>query len=332
MPGTHHVNATNYKILVSFYQVLHHVAVKICLPAFTAARTRRSTPRPPLDSVIIQGMGVLAAKIVLAPAFVVGASLAARYGSGVGGLVGGLPVVAGPILLVFALSHGRAFAASASAATLLGIVSLSAFVVVYARLAASAHWSASLPSGWLAFFALTAALSAFSVPAGVALGCMLAAVGFALLALPRVQEERADAPRPPRWDLPLRAISALALVLALTALAGQLGSKLSGLLAPFPVVASVLAVFTHGLRGQLEVVRIMRGFLTGLVAYGLFCFILAESLRTLPIAAGFALAATAALTTQAIALLLSRRRLGVDAVAVSAKLSDLDPAEAAEPL
>ena len=66
-----------------------------------------------------------------------GASLAARrYGARIGGLVGGLPVVAGPILLVFALSHGRAFAADAAAGTLLGIVSLLAFIVVYARMAA----------------------------------------------------------------------------------------------------------------------------------------------------------------------------------------------------
>jgi hypothetical protein len=56
---------------------------------------------------------VLAAKILLAPTFVIAASLAARrYGARIGGLVGGLPVVAGPILLVFALDHGAAFAAS----------------------------------------------------------------------------------------------------------------------------------------------------------------------------------------------------------------------------
>jgi hypothetical protein len=94
-------------------------------------------------------VSVLAAKILLAPTFVVGASLAARrYGARIGGLVGGLPVVAGPILLVFALSHGRAFAADAAAGTLLGIVSLLAFVVVYAHLAGRVRWAASLIFGW----------------------------------------------------------------------------------------------------------------------------------------------------------------------------------------
>ena len=57
-------------------------------------------------------VAVLALKLILAPAFVVGASLIARrFGPRIGGLVGGLPVVAGPILLVLAIVHDRAFAA-----------------------------------------------------------------------------------------------------------------------------------------------------------------------------------------------------------------------------
>ena len=60
--------------------------------------------------------GLLAVKLTLAPAFVVGASLASRrFGPRMGGLIAGLPVVAGPILLVYALAHGRAFASGAAA-------------------------------------------------------------------------------------------------------------------------------------------------------------------------------------------------------------------------
>src|SRR5580700_5686036 len=55
-----------------------------------------------------RGVLVLAVKALLAPAFVVGASLTARrFGARLGGVVGGLPVVAGPILLVYALVPGR---------------------------------------------------------------------------------------------------------------------------------------------------------------------------------------------------------------------------------
>jgi uncharacterized membrane protein (GlpM family) len=210
-------------------------------------------------------------------------------------------------LLVFALSHGRAFAADAAAGTLLGILSLLAFIVVYARLAGRVRWGASLILGWGAFFVMTGALSLTTVGADPALAVVLGAVALTLVVLPRVQGERLSPVRLPAWDLPLRGLSALALVLALTALADQLGAKLSGLLAPFPVVASVLAVFTHAQHGEQDLRRIMRGFVIGLVAYSLFCFALAVSLESLGIAASFLLAAVVALSAQAVALTVTWR-------------------------
>ncbi|HTB49833.1 MAG TPA: hypothetical protein VK701_02560 [Solirubrobacteraceae bacterium] len=254
-------------------------------------------------------MGVLVAKILLAPTFVVGASLIARrYGARIGGLVGGLPVVAGPILLVFALSQGSAFAADAAKGTLLGIVSLLAFIVVYARLASRVRWGASLILGWGAFFAMTGVLSTVALGVDAALAVVLVAVAIALLALPQAVGAPVSAVKLPAWDLPLRALSALALVLALTAVAGQLGAKLSGLLAPFPVIASVLAVFTHAQRGEQDLHQIMRGFVVGLVAYALFFFALAVTLDSLGVAASFLLATICAVTIQAVALTLTWRR------------------------
>jgi hypothetical protein len=238
-----------------------------------------------------------------------GASLAARrFGARVGGLVGGLPVVAGPILLVFALGHGRAFAANAAAGTLLGIVSLAMFIVVYARLAGRMRWSVSLLAGWGAFFAMTGVLSPIAVGAGLALAVVLVTLALTLRAVPHAYGERLSSVRLPAWDLPLRGLSALALVLALTALADELGPKLSGLLAPFPVVASVLAVFTHAQHGEQDLLRIMRGFVIGLVAYALFCFTLAVSLRSLGTAASFLLATAIALATQATVLAITWSR------------------------
>lgn len=253
-------------------------------------------------------MGVLATKLLLAPAFVVAASLTARrYGARIGGLVGGLPVVAGPILLVFALSHGPVFAAGAAAGTLLGLVSLLAFIVVYAHLASHMRWGASLILGWGAFFAMTAALSSVTLSADSALAVVLVAIALTLLVLPRAQSERPSVARLPAWDLPLRALSTLALVLALTAVAGQLGAKLSGLLAPFPVITSVLAVFTHAQHGERDLRLIVRGIVIGLVAYALFCFVLAVSLEAFGTAESFLLATIAALATQTVALTVTWR-------------------------
>lgn len=254
-------------------------------------------------------MGVLAAKILLAPTFVIAASLAARrYGARIGGLVGGLPVVAGPILLVFALDHGAAFAAGAAAGTLLGLVSLLAFILVYAYLASHVHWAGSLFLGWGAFFVMTAALSTITLGPDTALAVVLVAIVLTLLVLPQAQGEQPSIVALPAWDLPLRGLSALALVLVLTAVASELGPKLSGLLAPFPVITSVLAVFTHAQHGERELRLIMRGLVMGLVAYALFCFVLAVSLEALGTAEGFLLATLAALATQAVALTVTWRR------------------------
>ncbi len=252
-------------------------------------------------------MALLAVKLTLAPGFVVGASLAARrFGPRIGGLIAGLPVVAGPILLVYALDHGDAFAASAAGGTMLGLVSLIAFVVVYAQLAAHAHWTAAMIAGWLAFAAGTALFSTFTLPAGAELAVSAAGMLAGLALLPRPSAEPREHPPHPAWDLPLRAGCAAALVLSLTAIAGWLGPRLSGLLAPFPIIATVLATFTHAQRGADELRRLLRGLLSGFGAFALFCFTLAVSLRPLGTAAGFGLATLLALLVQACAIVLTR--------------------------
>jgi hypothetical protein len=254
-----------------------------------------------------QPVTLLAVKLLLAPSFVVGASLAARrFGARVGGLIAGLPVVAGPIVLVYALAHGRSFAAGAATGTLLGLVSLIAFVVVYARLAARHAWPISLLAGWLAFGIGTAAFSAVSLPAGVSLAVAGAGVFAGLLALPHAGDGHIAHPSPPAWDLPMRAGCALVLVLSLTAVAGWLGPQLSGLLAPFPIIATVLATFTHAQRGTDELLRLLRGLISGFGAFALFFFALAVSLRRLGTAESFALASAVALLAQLTTFMLAR--------------------------
>jgi uncharacterized membrane protein (GlpM family) len=245
-------------------------------------------------------MGLLAVKLTLAPAFVVGASLASRrFGPRIGGLIAGLPVVAGPVLLVYALAHGRAFASGAAAGTLLGLLSLTAFLVVYSHVGAHASWPVTLLAGWLTFALATAVLSTFSIPVGAAVAVAAAGVPVGLVALPHPSGAE-SAYAPPAWDLPLRAACAAMLVLTLAAVSGWLGPQLSGLLAPFPIIATVLATFTHAQRGVGDVRRMSRGMVTGFCAFALFCFTVSVALRTLDIAASFALATVVALVTQAV--------------------------------
>jgi hypothetical protein len=257
---------------------------------------------------IIRGVIVLAVKALLAPTFVVGASLMARrFGAWLGGVVGGLPVVAGPIVLVYALAHGRSFAQHAAGGTLLGLLSLTAFVVVYGRLAGRARWGLCMLAGWGAFAIATLVLDGASVPAGVAFALDCAAFGLGLLLLPSaIGEDDVTAPRP-YWDLPLRAGCALVLVIILTTVSGRLGPQLSGLLAPFPVITTVLATFTHSQRGAAEAVRLLRGMLTGFFAFALFFLILTVSLRAWEIPAAFLVATAAVLVAQAMVIAQARR-------------------------
>ncbi|RSD10417.1 hypothetical protein [Amycolatopsis eburnea] len=243
----------------------------------------------------------LVLKLVLAPLLVVASSLAGRrWGPGVTGLLVAMPVVAGPILLITHLEHGPAFAARAASASLLGLVSLAAFAVVFARVG-RVRGLGTVVVGWLGCLALDLALSFAPVPVWAALGMALAAAwaGTRLVpegsrgtgsgslpalgeaALPGRGEASASSLRasgrvsPPWWDLPARAFATAGLVLALTAAAGRLGPGLTGVLAPFPTGTSVVAAFALAQGGPRAALATMRGVLRGLRGFAAFCFLVA---------------------------------------------------------
>lgn len=254
-------------------------------------------------------MTLLVAKILLAPLCVVAVSLAGRrWGVAVAGVLGGLPVVAGPILLVVTLLHGRSFGADAAAGTLLGLAALTAFVVVFGRVAASAGPLPSVLRGWTAFLLGVALLSLVQPPPLLSLVFVGACFALGLRLLPPAPTRPPAAAAPPWWDLPARALAALGLVLALTAVSGALGPHLSGLLAPFPIITSVLAVSTHAHGGFAQVGVLLRNFLFGFYGFAAFCFVLALALPGLATGTAFGLATAAALAVQAATFLLRARR------------------------
>ena len=97
----------------------------------------------------------------------------------------------------------------------------------------------------------------------------------------------------------MRAACAAAMVLSITAASAGLGPRLSGLLAPAPIITTVLAAFTHAQLGSDATLRLLRGMLTGFFAFALFCWTVALALPHTSIAAAFALAAAVAALTQA---------------------------------
>jgi hypothetical protein len=85
------------------------------------------------------------------------------------------------------------------------------------------------------------------------------------------------------------------LVVVVTQFSANLGPQLSGLFAVFPVVASVLAVFSHRYSGYQYTVLLLRGLVWGLIAFSVFCFTLSVTLIPWGIAGSFVMSMLVAL-------------------------------------
>jgi hypothetical protein len=254
-------------------------------------------------------MTVLALKLLLAPGFIVATSLVSRrFGVTVAGIVAGLPAIAGPILLVLALDHGRGFARTAATGVLLGIVALVVFVLAFAWVAMRARWPWALAAGWGSFAAAVVVLRPVHVGPVMAFVIACAACACGLVLLPRAAPAAGRPQTYPRFDLALRAACAVIPVVAVTAAARALGPHLSGLIAAFPVITPVLAAFTLAQQGPLGAVRLLRGMTVGFFAYALFCFTVSVAIRGLGTAAAFLLATALALGAQAVVVAINRRR------------------------
>jgi hypothetical protein len=97
------------------------------------------------------------------------------------------------------------------------------------------------------------------------------------------------------------------LVVALTAAAPLLGPRLAGLISPYPLYATVLAVFSHRLQGAESAVRVLRGLLLGLFAFAGFFLTVAQLLERDGIALAFGAAILIALALQGASLFAARR-------------------------
>jgi hypothetical protein len=244
-------------------------------------------------------MYLLILKLTLAPGLVAATTLAGRrWGPRVAGWLGGLPVVVAPILLALALEHGRRFATLAAAGALISLLSLTLFILAYGWCARWMGWLPAAAIGWAAFGASTFALDHVDFANWLALVLVCASFAGAAVLLPRAPAESAAGA--PRFDLLLRAGATAVLVLVLTGLAGALGPRLSGLLASFPVLATVLAAFTQVQEGPAAAAQLLRGFATGLVAFAVFCFVVAELLPSQGIAVTFLAGCAAAIATHAL--------------------------------
>jgi hypothetical protein len=218
----------------------------------------------------------------------------------------GLPLTSGPVAFFLALGQGPAFAAQATAGSLAGTVAQACFAFAYFQVAELRRWPVALATGTLAFAGAGAALQALSLSHAALLVIALAALTLALSAMP-VPKARAGVAILPAWDIPARMLVATLLVLTVTASAALLGPRLSGLLATFPIFASVLTVFAHRHQGGEAARRALRGLLMGLYAFVAFFVVLGWLLPRTSIALAFLGAGIAAMAIQGVSFEMMRR-------------------------
>ncbi len=215
----------------------------------------------------------LALKLAITAAVVVLACrLVERTGPLVGAMIATLPVSAGPAYVFLAMEHGPAFIASSALASMSAIAGASVFVVAYAVLARRPRGerghgllpavSAALLS-WLAVVALLQLLApglaaAFAINLALFLGCSW---------LTRHWRRAPLGPRgrPSRWDTPIRALGAMALVALVLAIARVLGPRAAGLAALAPVVTTSVAVLLYPRLGGAGAAAVLVNMLVGML-------------------------------------------------------------------
>ena len=241
-------------------------------------------------------------KLVLAPLIIAAATLVSRrWGERISGLMIGLPLTSAPVSIFFAIEQGREFAASAALGSILGMIPVAVFCLGYVKAARRFSWYISAVIGIAGYFLAVWAISHLSVNLEEIVILVPLALLLALLILGQ-PKEKAGAIAAPWWDLPARMAIAAILLVSITALANQLGSKWSGLLSPFPVFSFIMATFSHSQGGTDAAWRFMRGLLTGLFGYTAFFIVVALLVEHLDMIAVYVLAMTAALGVNGISL------------------------------
>ncbi|HMA34974.1 MAG TPA: hypothetical protein VKY74_10905 [Chloroflexia bacterium] len=252
-------------------------------------------------------MATLLFKLILSPLLIGAVSLAGRrWGPAVGGWLVGLPLTSGPVVLFLALDQGPAFAAAAAQAIMLGIVSPGVFCLTYSWLARRWRPLPTLLAGWLMVLVATVVLEQVSLALLPAFGLVVLILGLVLKLLPRPAGPSLGVAAP-RWEIPLRMVVATGFVLVLTGLAQVLGPRLSGLLAPFPIFATILGVFTHRLQGAAMAGRLLRGVVLGSFSFAGFFLVVAILLQPVGLPLAFLCASGVALGMHGVSLWLLQR-------------------------
>jgi hypothetical protein len=235
-------------------------------------------------------MPLLLTKLILMPLVVGVVTLASRrWGNKLGGVIASMPWIAGPILLFFILEQGKAFGIRAVPGILTGILSLICFCFSYATLSRRFAWWLTLPLSYVVYVSVAFVFTYVHLDLLVVYALVLVGVVLCLRFFPVPTTHVAPSRRLP-YDLIIRMVVATLFMLTITALASLLGPTWSGILTPFPIITSIIAVFTHVTQGSNSTMLSLRGIVMGLFGFTTFLFLQSFFLREFSVGVAFGLA------------------------------------------
>jgi hypothetical protein len=219
-----------------------------------------------------QTMSTLAIKLLLAPIFIVFTyAIQKKYGPRIGGIFVAIPFIATPILLVIYFEHGSEFLHRAITGTYAGQAGVLFYIYIYTHLARSRSWPICFAAATTSYLILAPIFSAAISNIWVAIALWLVVWIFVQRTAPPF-DNNATLPISPKWDLPMRIISALALIFLVTGFAQTLGPGLSGALAMYPVMTSIMSSCNHARFGADSAIAFLNGLSTYLVFVGVIFF------------------------------------------------------------
>lgn len=224
----------------------------------------------------------LATKFFAAPLLIGLASLAGkRWGPALSGLLGGLPLVGAPVVLVLWLTGGTEVAHRAALTAPIGVWATMTYLLVFATVSSKLGWKATLAVSWLCYLTVATFLhySRLDQCWGLGLAVMPALFVVATRVLP-VPATPPQAVHLPPQELFARMAAAVVLVALLTTAATVIGPDFTGVFAGAPVAATVIPSFTLALAGRDPLLRTLRGFLSGQMGFAAFFLVLAALMST----------------------------------------------------
>jgi hypothetical protein len=221
-------------------------------------------------------MLALAVKLLFAPLFVIGTYFIQRkFGARWGGISMAVPFILAPILIAIYIEQGSDFLYSSIVGSYAGQIALLFFIAIYTRMAPRFHWLICIFTATSVFLIGVAVLSPLinELWVGIALWIIIWSISIKRFV---PYDRTTKLPPAPKWDIWLRVASALLLIFTITQFAENLGPRLSGAFATYPVMTSIMTTFNHYRFGSNSSIALMHGLLQ---------YIPATSLLILPIAA-----------------------------------------------